>query len=175
MAQNEVLQAMETRASVKRFESTPVSESDLQSIIQAGLRAPSGLNKQSPIILAVTEPATVKKLSELNAGKDPFFRADPFYGAPAVLVVLADKSVPTYVYDGSLVMGQMLLAAQSLGLGACWIHRAKETFEMPEGKALLKKLGIEGEYEGIGNCIIGYADIEPEKKPRKEHRVFWIE
>ena len=115
------------------------------------------------------------ELSKLNAGKDPFFRSDPFYGAPVVLVVLADKSVPTYVYDGALVMENLQLAAHALGLGSCWIHRAKETFEQPAGKAILEKLGLQGEYEGIGNCIIGYADIVPEKKPRKENRVFWIE
>ena len=109
-------------------------------------------------------------------GKDPFKRADPFYGAPVVLVVLADKSVPTYVYDGSLVMAHLQLAAQALGLGSCWIHRAKETFEMPEGKALLKKLGIEGEYEGIGNCIVGYPDGElPAVKPRKENWVYYVD
>ena len=114
------------------------------------------------------------ELSYINAGKDPFKRSDPFYGAPVVLVVLADKSVPTYLYDGSLVMENLLLAAHALGLGACWIHRAKETFELPEGKALLKKLGIEGEYEGIGNCIVGYADGEFAQKPRKENRVYYV-
>ena len=100
--------------------------------------------------------------------------ADPFYGAPAVLVVLADKSVPTHVYDGSLVMGNLMAAAHALGLGSCWIHRAKETFELPEGRALLEKLGIEGEYEGIGNCIVGYADEEREAKPRKQNYVYRV-
>ena len=102
-------------------------------------------------------------------------RVDPFYGAPCVLVVLADKSKHTYIYDGSLVMENMLLEAHSLGLGACWIHRAKETFETDEGKAILKKLGIEGEYEGIGNCIVGYPDMTPLEKPRKENWIYWIE
>ena len=147
----------------------------IEQIIEAGLNAPSGLNKQAPIILAVTDKQTRDELSKLNAGKDPFFRSDPFYGAPVVLVVLADKSAHTYLYDGSLVMENLQLAAHALGLGACWIHRAKETFEQPEGKALLAKLGIEGDYEGIGNCIIGYPDIDPEKKPRKENRVYWVE
>ena len=147
----------------------------IEQIIEAGLNAPSGLNKQAPIILAVTDKQVRDELSKLNAGKDPFFRADPFYGAPVVLVVLADKSAHTYLYDGSLVMENLQLAAHALGLGACWIHRAKETFEQPEGKTLLAKLGIEGDYEGIGNCIIGYPDIDPEKKPRKENRVYYIE
>ena len=171
----DAIQAILTRKSVKKYKATPVDKALIDQVIEAGLHAPSGLNKQSPIILAVTNKEIRDELSALNAGKDPFHRADPFYGAPAVLVVLADKSVPTYLYDGSLVMENLLLAAHALGLGACWIHRAKETFERPEGKAILQKLGIQGEYEGIGNCVLGYADIEPEKKPRKENRVYYID
>ena len=172
---NETLQTILSRKSVKKFKSDSVDKQLIEQIVRAGMQAPTGLNKQSPIILAITNKEVRDKLSRINAGNDPFLRPDPFYGAPVVLVVLADKSVPTHVYDGTLVMGNMLLAAHSLGLGACWIHRAKETFELPEGKAILQKLGLEGEYEGIGNCILGYADIVPQKKPRKENRVFWIE
>ena len=171
----DAMETMLTRKSIKKYKSDPVPKELIEQVIAAGLNAPSGLNKQTPIILAVTNKQVRDELSKLNAGKDPFFRADPFYGAPVVLVVLADKSMHTYLYDGSLVMENLQLAAHALGLGACWIHRAKETFDMPEGKAILKKLGLEGDYEGIGNCILGYADIDPEKKPRKENRVFWIE
>ena len=163
-----------TRVSVKKYKPDAVPREMIEKIIEAGLQAPSGLNKQSPIILAVTNKAIRDELSYINAGKDPFKRADPFYGAPVVLVVLADKSVPTYVYDGSLVMENMLLAAHALGLGACWIHRAKETFDLPEGKEILKSLGIEGEYEGIGNCIVGYPDATFPQKPRKENRVYYL-
>ena len=170
----DALQAMLTRKSIKKYKPDPVPQALIDQIIEAGLNAPSGLNKQAPIIVAVTNKEIRDKLSKLNAGKDPFFRADPFYGAPAVLVVLADKSVPTYLYDGSLVMENLQLAAHALGLGACWIHRARETFEMDEGKEILKSLGIEGEYEGIGNCILGYPDHDPDKKPRKENRVYYI-
>ena len=171
----DALECMLTRKSIKKYKPDPVPQDLIEKVVEAGLNAPSGLNKQSPIILAVTDKQVRDELSKLNAGKDPFFRADPFYNAPCVLVVLADKSVPTYVYDGSLVMGNLMHAAAALGLGACWIHRAKETFEMPEGKALLQKLGIEGEYEGIGNCIIGYPDGElPAVKPRKENRIFYV-
>ena len=173
---NEVLQAIKERKSVKKFKDTPVPKECIEQIIEAGLYAPSGLNKQAPIVIAVTDKKTRDELSRLNAGKDPFFRSDPFYGAPCVLVVLADKNAAhTYLYDGSLTMGNMLLAAHSLGLGACWIHRAKETFETPEGKAILQKLGIVGDYEGIGNCVVGYPDMTPQEKPRKENRVFYIE
>ncbi len=172
----DVMEAMLTRRSVKKYKPDPVAKELIDKIIAAGLNAPSGLNKQSPIILAVTNKEVRDQLSKLNAGKDPFFRSDPFYGAPVVLVVLADKSVPTCVYDGSLVMENLMLAAHAMGLGACWIHRAKETFEQPEGKALLKSLGIEGEYEGVGNCILGYMDGEyPAEKPRKENRVYYVD
>ena len=171
----EALEAILTRKSIKSYKPDMVDKETIDKIIEAGLNAPSGLNKQAAIILAVTNKEVRDELSKINMGKDPFHRADPFYGAPVVLVVLADKRVPTYVYDGSLVMENLMLAAHALGLGACWIHRAKETFELPEGKALLKKLGIEGEYEGIGNCIIGYPEVEPEKKPRKENRVYYVE
>lgn len=171
----DAMETMLTRSSVKKYKSDPVPKDLMDKIIEAGLAAPSGLNKQAAIILAVTDKQVRDELSKLNAGKDPFFRADPFYNAPCVLVVLADKSVPTSIYDGSLVMENMLLAAHSLGLGACWIHRAKETFEMPEGKALLEKLGVKGEYEGVGNCIVGYPEGEaPAVKPRKENRVYYV-
>ncbi|MBO5480066.1 MAG: nitroreductase [Clostridia bacterium] len=171
---NETLKTIQQRRSVKKYKSDAVPKALLEQIAQAGIQAASGLNKQSPIVLVITDKAIRDKLSKLNAGKDPFFRSDPFYGAPAVLVVLADKSVPTYIYDGSLVMGNMLLAAQALGLGACWIHRAKETFEMEEGKEILRQIGLDGEYEGIGNCIVGYPDTVPEEKPRKENRIYYI-
>ena len=170
-----MLELMKSRRSVKGYQDKPVERELIEKIIEAGLCAPSGLNKQSPIIVAVTDKETRDTLSHLNAGKEPFKRNDPFYGAPVVLVVLADKSVPTYLYDGSLVMENLMLAAHALGLGACWIHRAKETFEMPEGKALLKKWGIEGDYEGIGNCIVGYPAVTPQDKPRRENRVYFVE
>ena len=171
----DALSCMLTRSSVKKYKSDPVPQELIEKIIEAGLAAPSGLNKQSPIILAVTDKQVRDELSKINAGQDPFRRADPFYNAPCVLVVLADKNVFTYSYDGPLVMENMMLAAHALGLGACWIHRAKETFEQPEWQTFLKKLGIEGEYEGIGNCVIGYPDGDvPAVKPRKENRVYYV-
>ena len=132
------------------------------------------MGKQSPIIIAVKDREVREKLAKLNAaamGKD----IDPFYGAPELLVVLADKAIPTYVYDGSLVMGNMMNAAADLGVASCWVHRAKEEFESEEGKAILKKLGIEGDYEGIGNLILGYAEktaVAP--APRKANYIYKI-
>ena len=151
-----------------------VPEELIAEVVEAGTYAATGMGRQSPIILAVTNKEVRDRLSKVNA-EIMGTTSDPFYGAPVVLVVLADKSRPTYLYDGSLVMGNLMLAAHSLGLGSCWIHRAKETFEREEGKAILKELGIEGDYEGIGNCVIGYAK-EPAKEaaPRKADYVHYI-
>lgn len=172
---SDILELIKSRRSVKKYKSDPVPKELIEKIVEAGTYAPTGRNWQSPIILAVTNKEIRDELSRLNFGYDSDKRIDPFYGAPCVLVVLADKSKHTYVYDGSLVMGNMLLEAHSLGLGACWIHRAKETFESAAGKAILKKLGIEGDYEGIGNCIVGYPDMTPVDKPRKENWIYWVE
>ena len=171
---NPVLQAIQSRRSVRRFKPDMVPAELLDQVLQAGTYAATGMGRQSPIILAVTDPKVRDQLSRMNAaimGSDK----DPFYGAPVVLVVLADKSRPTCVYDGSLVMGNLMLAAHSLGLGSCWIHRAKEEFESPEGKALLASLGIQGEYEGIGHCILGYPEGElPQPAPRKENWIYRV-
>ena len=172
---SEALEVMRQRRSVRSYKADPIPRELLEKVLESGTYAPTGMGRQSPIILAVTDTALRDRIAKLNAavmGRDN----DPFYGAPAVLVVLADKSVPTYLYDGSLVMGNLLNAAHDVGLGACWIHRAKEVFASEEGKAILRELGVEGDYEGIGNCIIGYAATPlPEAKPRKEGYVVWAE
>ena len=171
---NEVLKAIKERRSTKSFKSDMVSMEVIDQICEAGKWAANGRGAQAGMIVAVTDKETRDKLSRLNAavmGAD----TDPFYGAPVVLVVLADKSVPTYVYDGSLVMGNLMLAAHSLDVGSCWIHRAKQVFDSEEGKAILASLGVEGEWEGVGNCVIGYPAAEPkEPKPRKENWVYKI-
>ena len=170
----ETMKALLERRSVRGYKPDPIPADVLEDILKAGTYAATGMGAQSPIILAVTNRAVRDKLSALNA-KVVGREGDLFYGAPVVLVVLADKSVPTHVYDGSLVMGNLMLAAFDRGVASCWIHRAKETFETEEGKALLRELGIEGEYEGIGNCVLGYpAEGWPEAKPRKEHYVYYV-
>lgn len=173
---NEMINKMISRRSVRKFKSDMLSKDIIDEIIKAGTYAASGRNFQSPIIIAVTNKEIRDKISKVNAeimGKENF---DPLYNAPVILMVLADKNVPTYLYDGSLVMGNLMLAAHELGVGSCWIHRAKEFFEREEGKEILKSLGIDGEYEGIGNCAIGYVDGEyPATLPRRENRVFYID
>ena len=168
------LEALETRRSCRAYTSEPVAPELIDQIIEAGTYAPTGMGRQSPIIVAITNKEVRDRLSRINA-RVMDSEDDPFYGAPAVLVVLARKDVGTHVYDGSLVMGNMLNAAHELGLGSCWIHRAKEEFESDWGKELLKSLGIEDEYEGIGHCALGYVDGDyPDVIPRKENRVFYI-
>lgn len=168
------MEFMESRRSIRSYKQDAVPEDLIRQIVEAGTYAATGRGLQSPIIIAVTDREARDTLSKLNAdilGTD----ADPFYGAPVVLIVLADRSIPTYLYDGSLVLGNLMLAAHALGLGSCWIHRAKEEFDSLEGKQILKNLGIEGDYEGIGHCIIGYIDGDvPEAKPRKDGWAYWI-
>ncbi len=170
------MENMLTRRSIRQYKPDMVPKDVLDRVIKAGTYAATGMGKQSPVILAVINQAVRDELSKLNAGimgRDDGF--DPFYGAPVVLIVLADKARPTFLYDGSLVMGNLMLAAHDEGLGSCWIHRAKETFELPEGKALLKSVGLTGDYEGIGHCILGYAaGPEPQAAPRKDSYVYYI-
>ena len=173
MEENAILECIETRRSVRAYLPDAVPEEKLERILRAGLYAASGMGQQSAIILCVTNKALRDRLMEMNATIMGIPDEDPFYGAPCVLVVLADRSVPTAVYDGSLALGNMMLAAHAEGLGSCWIHRAREEFDSEEGKAILRDLGVEGDYEGVGHLIVGYADgAEPEAKPRREGRVY---
>ena len=171
---NEILKSLKERRSCRNYKPDMVPQEILDQILEAGTYAPTGMGKQSPIIIAVTDKETRDKLSRLNAAVMGASN-DPFYGAPVVLVVLANTAVGTYKYDGSLVMGNLLNAAHALGLGSCWIHRAKEEFESEEGKEILKSLGIEGDWEGIGNCILGYPAADPNPAaPRKADYIYKI-
>ncbi len=172
---NEIIKAMIERRSCKSFKGDMLPKETIQKVIEAGLWAANGRGLQTPIIVAVTDKETRDKLSKLNAN---VFGAtnDPFYNAPVVLIVLAPKEHPNRVYDGSLVMGNLMLAAHSMGIGSCWIHRAKEVMAMPEGKDILNSLGIEGEWEGVGNCVLGLPEgALKEAQPRKDNRVYWVE
>ncbi len=173
---DQVLEKMQTRRSIRKFKADMVPQEILDQIIEAGLFAASGHGSQDTIIVQVTHKELRDEISALNCKiggwKEGF---DPFYGAPAMLIVLAEKKEVNRVYDGSLVMGNLMLAAHALGVDSCWIHRAKEEFESDWGKELLKKLGVEGEYEGIGHCALGYHEGDyPGIIPRKENRVFYV-
>lgn len=173
---SEVLTKIQTRRSIRSYKSDMIPKEILEKIITAGIYAASGMNKQTPIIVAVTNKEVRDRLSKANAEVMGAEGKDPFYGAPVILVVLARKEGRTYVEDGSLTLGNLMLAAHELGVGSCWIHRAKEVFEQPEWQAWLKDLGIAEECVGVGHCALGYVDGEyPEAQPRKENRVYYVE
>lgn len=170
---NETIKNLVERRSCRKYSSTQIKEDELNSVLKAGEYAPTGMGMQSPIIVVLQNKSIIDKLSKINAkimGKDE----DPFYGAPTVLVVLADKNTGTYIEDGSLVLGNLMNAAYSLGLGSCWIHRAKEEFETDEGKELLKEWNISENYVGIGHCILGYPEEKSEAKPRKDGYIRFV-
>lgn len=171
---NETLRTLKTRRSVRSYLPEQVREEELKAILEAGTYAATGMGKQSPIMVVVQDKETRECLSKLNAAVMGS-NADPFYGAPTVVVVLADKNRGTCVEDGSLVIGNLMNAAASLGVASCWIHRAKEVFASEEGKALLEKWGVQGKYVGVGHCILGYAkgDI-PAAKPRKDSYIYRV-
>lgn len=172
---NETLHVLETRRSCRSFKPDMVEQEKLDAILKAGTYAATGMGKQAPIIIAVTNKELRDRISEENrriGGWEEGF--DPFYGAPVILIVLADKNIPTYLYDGSLVMGNLMNAAESIGVNSIWIHRAKEEFNSEFGKKILADLGITGDYEGIGHCALGYAAAPlQEAAPRKESYVYY--
>lgn len=172
---NAIIENIKTRRSIRKFKSDMVPQELIDQIIEAGTYAASGHDRQPWAIIAVTNKEVRDRLSAINASFFDMPVKDPFYGAPVIIIVLAKPTTPTYIPDGSLVIGNMMLAAHSLGLGSCWINRARQEFELPEWEEWLKEIGVEGEYEGIGHCAIGYIDgPAPEARPRKAGRVFYV-
>ena len=173
---NEVLKTIKARRSIRSFKPDMPSKADLEAIAEAGLYAASGMNRQATLTLVVTDKDMRERLRAANAGIMGRGDGDPFYGAPAIFVVLYDRAAFTGIYDGSLVLGNMMLAAKSLGLGSIWIHRAKQEFESPEWKAFLAERGVTGDFEGVGHLAVGYADCpHPAAAPRKDGRLIWVE
>lgn len=171
---NDVIRSLKERRSVRAYREEQVREEELRQILEAATYAPSGMGKQSAVMVVVQDKETIAKLSKLNAAVMEA-EIDPFYGAPTVVVVLADRSSFTWKEDGCLVMGNLMNAAYAVGVDSCWIHRAKEVFEGEEGQALLKQWGIEGDYVGVGHCILGYrAGDLPEAKPRKANYIYRV-
>jgi nitroreductase len=172
---NEALKVFKERRSIRRYKDEQITEEQLKQILEAGEYAPSAMGNQSAIMVVVQKKELIQRLSKLNAKFTGAPDSDPFYGAPTVIVVLADSEKITSVENGSLVMGNLMNAAYAIGVNSCWIHRAKEMFESEEGHELLKEWGIKDSYVGIGSCILGYYDSEyPEARPRKEGRVIRV-
>lgn len=175
---NETLKTLETRRSCRVFKHEMITDEELQAVLRAGTFAASGMGKQSARIVAIKDEATRDLITHMNKeilAKNGRSMGDPFYGAPVILLVLADADIPTYLEDGSLVLGNLMNAAEAVGLGSCWIHRAREEFESPIGKAMLLKWGIEGNYVGIGHLALGYAARPAaEAAPRKADYVMVV-
>lgn len=170
---NETIKSIVERRAIRAYKQEQVPTELLDEILNAGLYAPSGMGMQSPVTVAIRDKETISELSRMNAavmGVD----ADPFYGAPTLLAVFADSTRRTYVEDGSLCIGTMMLAAHSLGIASCWIHRAREVFSTDEGKAYMKKWGVDEKYAGIGFIILGYSARPVEAKPRRESRIIKV-
>lgn len=166
---NETLRVLRERRSIRRYQSGQIKPEELDVILDAGTWAASGKGLQTAVMVVVQDPETIAYMSRLNAQIQGKPGTDPFYGAPTVVVVLADGEQANWLQDGSLVMGNLMTAAWSMGIGSCWINRAMELFDMPEGKALLRKWGLPETLRGVGNCILGYIDGDvPAPKPRKE-------
>lgn len=171
---NAVLDALKTRRSIRKFKTEQIKEEELDAVLEAGTYAPNGRGAQASVIVAVQNPNIIQQLAQMNA-KVMGAEGNPYYGAPAIIVVLADKKRNTYIEDGSCVLDNMMTAAHSLGLGSCWIHREKQMFDSPEGKALKQSWGLSEDHEGIGALAIGYPDGEiPAAAPRKENYVIKI-
>ncbi|EJW95355.1 oxygen-insensitive NAD(P)H nitroreductase [gut metagenome] len=172
---NAIIENMKTRRSVRAFKNDPVPEALLEQIVEAGTYAASGHDRQPWVIITVTQKEMRDRLSQVNATFLEHPVKDPFYNAPAIIIVLTRTDVPTHIPDGTLAIGNMMLAAHSLGLGSCWINRAREEFQMPEWQEWLASLGIEGAYEGIGHLAVGYPEGPlPQARPRKEQRTYWV-
>ena len=171
---NETLQTIYSRRSCRAYKPQQITDAELDAVLEAGTYAASAMGRQSAKIVVVQDAAARAQLTRMNAavmGAD----SDPMYGAPTILVVLADANARCGVQDGSLVMGNLMNAAHAVGLGSCWIHRAREIFDSPEGKKLLQEWNIPADYRGIGFCAVGYAKGEyPKAAPRKEDQILWI-
>lgn len=175
---NQTIEDLKSRRSVRKFRDEQISDEDLNTILEAGTYAPTGRGGQSPKIVVIQNPDTIKEFSEWNAS---FFPVDvpegfdPFYGAKTLLIVLADSEFPTYVEDGASVLSVLVNAAHAVGVGSCWIHRARDEFSSPKGKELLEKWGIPESYEGIGHVVLGYSDEKPKAAPRKEDYIHFVD
>lgn len=172
---NIVLDALKNRRSIRKYKAEQITDAELNAVLEAGTFAPTGMNRQSPLMVVVQDADTIARLSRMNAAVMGQTDSDPFYGAPTVVIVLADSENYNGFADGCLVMGNLMNAAYSIGLGSCWINRAREMFETEEGRSMLREWGIEDKYTGVANCILGYPDCpHPEAGSRKENYVIRV-
>lgn len=176
---NQTIEDLISRRSIRKFKDEQISDEDLNTILEAGTYAPTGRGAQSPKIVVIQNPETIKEFSAWNRSFFPMEvpdDVDPFYGGKTLLIVLADSERPTYVEDGASVLTVLVNAAHAIGVGSCWIHRARDEFASAKGKSLLKEWGIPESYEGIGHVVLGYPDMEmPKPAPRKPDYIVFVD
>jgi len=172
---NEVVRVLKERRSIRKYQEKQITEGELNTILECGVHAPSGKNKQSSLIVVIQNRELISKIAKINGSFVNKVGLNPFYDAPTLIIVFGDKNISTYKEDGSAIITNMINAAYSIGVSSCWIHRAKETFETDEGKKMMEEWGISSDYEGIGNCVLGYADCEiPKPFPRKDNYIIRV-
>mgnify|MGYP002860643904 CR=1 FL=1 len=157
---NEVLKAIRERRSIRRFQDKQITDEELTAVLEAGTWAATGHGTQNPWIVAVQEPQLMQRLSAVNA-EIMGVTSDPYYGAPTMVLVFASADNYNRERDGSLVLGNMMLAAHSIGLASCWINRVDEMFQRDDLQALLKEWGLPDGLVGIGSLALGYAASQP--------------
>ena len=169
---------LKNRRSIRKYKKEQIKDEELKQILDAGIYAPTGAGRQSPKIVVIQDKEKIEEYSEWNKSFFPDERPDeydPFFGAPTLIIVLADKNIPTHVYDGSAVLTNIVNAAYSIGVGSCWVFRAKQEFESEKGQKLLKEWGISSDYEGIGHVVLGYSDENPKPHPRKDDYITYVD
>lgn len=176
---NQTIEDLKSRRSIRKFKDEQISDEELNIILEAGTYAPTGAGRQSPKIVVIQNPETINEFSDWNRS---FFPTevpddmDPFYGGKTLLIVLANSEMPTYIEDGASVLTVLVNAAHAIGVGSCWIHRARDEFASKKGKELLKEWGIPESYEGIGHVVLGYPDMtNPKAAPRKEDYIHFVD
>lgn len=172
---NETLQTLKNRRSCRAFKPEAIPEDVLNAVLDAGTWAPNAWDKQSASIIAIRDEASRAVLTHLSqelaaeAGEDT---PDPLYGAPVVVLITAEKDSESGLEDGSLVAGNIMNAAQSVGLGSCWVNTARKILEMPIGKAMLMKWGVTEPVTGVAFVVLGWPTEKPEEpRARKENYI----
>ncbi len=173
---NDTLTHIRNRRSCRSFTGEQITQAQLDALLEAGSYAPSGMNAQSPVMIAIQDPQVIAELSAINAQTWRKKGADPFFGAPTVIAVLANPELCfTYELDAMSCVTNILIAAESMGLGACCISRGKATFESKYARQLIQQLGIDPAYQGVEHVIVGHRKGESQPPlPRRENRLYKI-
>lgn len=172
---NEVLSVIHARRSTRAFTSQQISRQDLETILEAGQWAPTGMGKQLWHFSAIHNAEKCLALARAVAQADNRGPNYNFYGAPCHIIVSYQRDEVHAFPDGSAAIQTMLLAAQSLGIATCWINQLRPLTDAPSIRPLLTQYGIPEDHIVIGSIALGYAETETQPQPRKAHTITIIE